>query len=87
MRKQFRGVLVGIAAGRVSRQVELDDVVRRVGGELGPLLIVDHVIRRSDDVREFPDPAEVVVDGLKRMHLCHGSDTLDSLATGRGAAW
>jgi hypothetical protein len=27
------------------------------------------------------------VNRLKGKHLCHGGDTLDSLATGRGAAW
>jgi hypothetical protein len=27
------------------------------------------------------------VEGLEGKHLCHGRDSLDSLATGRGAAW
>src|SRR5262249_20512886 len=85
--EQRGGVLIGIAAGRVSREVELDDVVRRAAGEFGALLVVDHVVGRGDDVCERSDPVEVVADGLKWKYLCHGGDTLDSLATGRGAAW
>ena len=80
-------MLVRVAPAWIARQVELDDVVRRAGGELRPLRVVDHVIRRRDDVGQRPDPAEVVVNRLKGNHLCHGGDTLDSLATGRGAAW
>ena len=80
-------MLVGVAPAGVARQVELDDVVRRARGELSSLGLVDHVIGRSDDVGQLLDPAEVVVHRLKGEYLCHGGDTLDSLATGRGAAW
>ena len=85
--QQLRGVHVGVATAGVLRQVELDDVVRRAAGELGPLGIVDHVVGRGNDVRERSDLAEVVVERVNWTDLCHERDTLDSRASGRGAAW
>ena len=85
--EQVGGVLVGIAAAGVARQVELDDVVGRARGELASLLLVDHVIGRRHNVGQRLHPAQVVVNCMKRKDLCHGGDTLDSLASGRGAAW
>src|SRR5215207_4364694 len=84
--QKLGGVLVGVAAVRIARQVELDDVVGRADGELGTLDLVDHVVGGSDDVGGR-DLAEVVVHRLKGKDLCHGDDTLDSWRSGRGATW
>ena len=51
-RQQLRGVLIRVAAVGIAREVELDDVVGIAPGELGALLVVDHVIRRRDHLRE-----------------------------------
>ena len=80
-------MLVRVAAAGIARQVELDDVVGGASDELFALLVVDHVIRRGDDVAQRSDLLEVVADRLKWKYLCHGRDSLDSLASGRGAAW
>jgi hypothetical protein len=73
-------VLVRIAAAGIARKIEFYDVVWGPGGELGALVIVDHVIGRSDDVGRGADLVEVVVQRLKWKYLCHGRGTLVSRA-------
>jgi hypothetical protein len=75
--EQLGRVLVRIASVRVAWQVELDDVVGRAGGELGPLRVVDHVIRRSDHVGQS-DLGEVVTQRLNWTDLGHERGTLIS---------
>ena len=63
------GVGVGVALG--AREVDLDDVVRRAGDELGALRLVDDVVRRRGDGLEAADGREVVVEGAEGLDVGH----------------
>ena len=54
-----------------TRQVDPDDVVGRAGLELGPLLGVDHVVGRGDDVLEAAGSVQVVVQRPQRFDIGH----------------
>ena len=71
-------MLIRVAAVGIAREVELDDVVGIAPGELGALLVVDHVIRRRDHLRERTHLAEVVMERSKWTDLGHGRGTLAS---------
>jgi hypothetical protein len=53
------------------REVDPHDVVGRPGLERRPLRVVDHVIRRGDDVLEAAGAVEVVAQCADRLDLCH----------------
>ena len=48
-RRAGAGDLVAVLAALVDGQVDAHGVVRVAGGQLGPLLVVDHVVRAGDD--------------------------------------
>ncbi len=68
VRERAGGLGVWIIA---PREVDAHDVVRGASLELGPLLIVDHVIRRRDDGLQAAGLLEVVVKGSERLDLRH----------------
>ena len=73
--ERLGGVLVGVAAGRRLRQVDLDDVQRRAGEQLGPLLGIDDVIGRGGDVRQRGDRAQLVMQRFQWPDLRHRGGT------------
>src|SRR4029450_3374466 len=52
-------------------QVDVDDVVRRAGGEPGPLPGADDVVGRCDQVAQRPRRAQVVVERAQGLDLGH----------------
>ncbi len=71
-RQRRGGVGVGIAAVRVLRQVDLDDVVGGTGDQLGALRGVDDVVGRRGDRGEATGAVEVVVESVKGRDVGHG---------------
>ena len=64
--------LVGLVTRLLGRQVEPDDVGRVPGDELSAVFLVNDVVRRRDDVREFSDDGRVEAEGSKWSDLGHG---------------
>ena len=62
---------VGVRVAVGLRQVDLDDVVRRAGEQVGALGGVDDVVRRRDDVLQAADAVEVVVEGAEGLDFGH----------------
>src|SRR5215211_3731576 len=73
--ERLGGVLIGVAAVR-ARQVDLHHVEGAARAQDGPLLVVDHVVRRGDHRLERADRGGVVAQGLERLHLGHCGPTL-----------
>ena len=71
--EQPRGVGVRVEVAVGPGQVDLDDVVRRAGGQRGSLLRVDHVVGRRHDGRQAADVVEGVVDCLQGLDVGHES--------------
>ncbi len=70
---QQRGrVRVRVAAAGILREVDLDDVVRGAGDQLGALGGVDDVVGRRGDGGQAPCALEVVVEGVQRRDVGHG---------------
>ena len=65
------GVVVGVAAGAILRQVDRDDVVGRAGEQPLALLGIDHVVGRRDDRRQAPGAIEVVVERWQGRDIGH----------------
>ena len=63
------GVRVEVAVGL--REVDLDDVVRRLGRQRGALLRVDDVVGRRDDGLQAADVVEGVVEGVEGLDVGH----------------
>ena len=66
------GVGVRVAAVRVLREVDLDDVVRGAGDQRGALGGVDDVVGRRGDGGEAPGAVEVVVERVQGSDDGHG---------------
>ena len=64
---------VGVEVAVRARQVDLDDVVGRAGGQTVAQLVVDHVVGRRDDGRQAADAVERVVEGVERLDVGHGA--------------
>src|SRR5204862_5045930 len=71
--EQMLGVGVRILTLDRARQVDLDDVERALSDELVPHLIVDDVVRGSDEVLQRPRRTRVIADRVQRLNLGHGA--------------
>src|SRR5690606_7777898 len=64
---------VGIAgAGRRLREDHVDAVVSRPGRERGSLIVVDHIVRRREQIARRTGLVEVVTEALERADPGHG---------------
>ena len=67
----------GLSGGLVARrQIELHDVMRVPRRQLGSALVVDHVVRRRDQILERARDIGVVAKRLERLDICHRRATL-----------
>jgi hypothetical protein len=69
LREQLAGRRVTVRLAL--RQVDRDDVPRRASEQLGALRLIDHVVRRRDDVRERPGDSRFVVQRAQRLDIGH----------------
>ncbi len=67
--EQLGGVLIAVAV--CLRQIDRDDVVRRLRRQLRALAVVDHVVRRGDHILQAAGFFDVVMECSERFDLGH----------------